>query len=107
MNNRINTSKSIRDIYEESRIYKDGYANIELYENDIKRSLVNQIRHCQTRYNKNLKYINRLNKRVSDNSIYYNYKNKILFSIAQEYPFLLDECIRQSHLKEMAKIVEE
>lgn len=99
-------NKTIREIYEESQLYWKEELPIELRESSIKRELVNHIRHQYTKYNADIKKVNRLIKNSNyDESIYRQYKNMILYSISVKYPFLRSECINQGYNVNMVKYI--
>jgi hypothetical protein len=101
---------NIRKIYEGSISYNNRAHKYgspvspwkELNESDIRRNMVNQIRHRYTDYNANLIRYNISN---TDPDIYHNYKNRVLDQIGEEYPFLKDACDDQKSKVVMVKKV--
>ena len=96
--------ESIRNILNNGLIYE--YLNtdipIEFNEQNLKRIIVNSIRHNYSNYEYGLRQIHRLH--VSED-IYFIYKSNILNKISNNYPFLKDECDKQKHLVNMVNLV--
>lgn len=94
----------IREVFDNGLIYE--YLNIdipiEFNEQNLKRIIVNSIRHNYSNYEYGLKQIYKLH--VSED-VYFRYKNNILNIISNRYPFLKDECIRQRHLINMVNLI--
>lgn len=100
----IEINHNLREIFDSALDYQYSEAEkpIEFREDNIKRFMVNSIRHEYSNYEDGLKQIHRL-KMHED--IYFRYKNIVLNHIAQEYPFLEDECKSQKTKVRMVKIV--
>lgn len=103
-NIRIEQNYDLRDIFNNalSYQYNESERPIIFKENDIKRFMVNSIRHNYSNYEDGLKQIHRL-KMHED--IYFRYKNIVLNKISEMYPFLYDECKSQKHDVYMVDII--
>ena len=107
--NNINLSdKSIREFYDEALSYSFEYNEEPLYlqEDNIKRTLVNSLRHNNIfDYDKDINKINKIDKKNKDMN-YKLYKNKVLNKIGEKYPFLEEECIKQMNAVDMVTYIE-
>ena len=97
-------SKNMRQIFDGAISYANRGADapIEFREREIKRLMVNQIRHRNSNYDTQLKQIYNINR---DSSMQYHlYKNIVLDRVANKCPYLQDECKRQKTKVNMVKI---
>lgn len=103
-NIKINTDNNLRDIFDSavSFQYSTSDKPIEYNERNIKRIMVNSIRHDYSNYEDGLKQVHRLKM---EEDIYFRYKNIILNCISIQYPFLKDECERQKNNINMVNII--
>lgn len=103
-NIKIDKCINIREIYEDALKYEYIKDDVPIIfrESNIKRILVNSIRHNYSNYNNGLKQIHLLN---DSEDLYFRYKNITLNKIADQYPFLKYECDRQKYDINMVKIV--
>lgn len=104
-NIKIEPNQNLREIFDAALNYQYGESEkpISFKESNIKRIMVNSIRHRYSNYEDGLKQIHRL--RMSE-EVYFRYKNIVLHQISQQYPFLQDECESQKHKINMVKIIE-
>ena len=97
----------IRNIYDEAVAYLNTtHPNTnkqEVFEDRIKRLMVNQIRHNYTNYDEELRKLKRVKR--EDQTYYYLYKNYTLKKIQEQYQYLEDACKRQKTNLTMAKRV--
>ena len=105
-----NNSGNARSILEDALEYVDRPSDnmVEYRERDLKRIMVNEIRHNQTTYENGLKAIYRATKDCSkreQDRIYKMYKNATLAGISQSYPYLADECDNQKHKVNMIRVI--
>ena len=105
-----NNSDNARSILEDALEYVDRPSDgvVEYRERDLKRIMVNEVRHNQATYEQGLKVIYRATRGCSkreQDRIYNMYKNATLERISQSYPYLQDECNRQKHKVELVKII--
>lgn len=93
-----------REILDEALRYEyvDGEAPLEFKEKNLKRIMVNSIRHNYSNYDDGLKQVHRLK---ASETVYFRYKNMVLNQISLQYPYLSDECKRQKHTINMVKII--
>lgn len=101
MNNIFIQQSSIREIFESGLDfeYRDNKPT-EFTENNIKRIIVNSIRHNYSNYDYGLREIHKLSEIE-----YFKYKNITLYFISQRYPFLVDECNKQKHIVNLCTII--
>jgi hypothetical protein len=106
INTNIYCDKSSREIFDEAREFNNNN-QIELSEDYIKRIIVNHIRHKYTLYDNDVKKINKFARhtKITNNSIYKQYKNRILYSISISYPFLKQECMNQISNMDMVRYI--
>ena len=105
-----NNSDNARSILEDALEYVDRPSDgvVEYRERNLKRIMVNEVRHNQTTYEQGLKAIYRATRNVSQREqdrIYKLYKNATLERISQSYPYLQDECNKQKYKAELVRIV--
>lgn len=93
-----------REIFDNAVRYGYGKPLDEYSEKSINAIMVNDIRHNCSNYDQALKQVYRIHR--SDND-YAQYKNSVLEKIANAYPFLRDECVKQKRKFDMIKIVTE
>lgn len=74
---------------------------IEVKENNLKRMIVNAIRHEYSNYETGLRKLHTSSKSQLE---YYRYKNAVLSRISILYPELKNECNNQKHDVDMCKI---
>lgn len=100
----IEPNHNLREIFDSALNYEYPEAEkpIEFRERNIKRIMVNSIRHEYSNYEDGLKQVHRLKMHEG---MYFRYKNIVLNQISQEYPFLQDECESQKSKIKMVKIV--
>ena len=90
-----------RSILEDALSYPNTLSEdgLEYRERDLKRHLVNYIRHDKTNYESGLLDIHkvglRLDHKWGDSQSYFLYKNATLSKISQAYPYLKEECDKQ------------
>ena len=89
------TQLDLRSIMENAISYspkssdKDGYFE----ESDLKKRMVNSIRHEGSNYDHSLRKLNRIYESYSDRQLHYHMiKNSTLTKISNLYPFLRNEC---------------
>lgn len=101
---KVESDHNLREILDSALSYQyaDAERPIEFRERDIKRYMVNSIRHNYSNYEDGLKQIYKL-KMHED--MYYKYKNIVLNQISEKYPFLKDECESQKHKLVMVRII--
>ena len=100
-------SKNMRKIFDGAINYGNTRAEelIEFKEAKVKRLMVNQIRHCNSNYNQQLKQIYNIDRSTSCQ--YHLYKNIVLDRIGNVCPYLKDECSRQKQKINMVRIKRE
>ena len=100
----IEPNHDLREIFDSALNYQYPEAErpIEFREHNIKRIMVNSIRHKYSNYEDGLRKIHKLNMHED---IYYRYKNIVLNQISQKYPFLSDECESQKNSVNMVKLI--
>lgn len=100
-------SKNMRKIFDGAINYGNTRAEapIEFKEAKVKRLMVNQIRHCNSNYNQQLKQIYNIDR--STECQYHLYKNIVLDRIGNACPYLKDECSRQKQKINMVRIKRE
>ena len=104
INNTNFTDSTYRDIFDDAIEFNYDDNPIEFRNSSkLDRMMVNTIRHSYTNYEDNLKVIHKLK---SVHNAYYRYKNSVLNSIAEKYPFLEEECNNQKRKLTMVKVVE-
>lgn len=101
--------KPLDRIYNESQMYLNRHSDdrLLLLERNIKRVLVNHIRHTSNfDYHKGIRQVQYLSRNCKDQEYNYRqYKNIILNKIGEAYPTLADECERQKYEVSMVRIV--
>ena len=101
--------KSLDEIYNDSQTYLNRYSDDGslLLESNIKRVLVNHIRHTSNfDYHKGIRQVQYISPKYKDQQYNYKqYKNIILNKIGETYPTLKDECERQKYEVSMVKII--
>jgi len=105
----INSNKDMRSILDGALRYSNRLSGelVEYKESDLKRIMVNYIRHSESSYDNGLKSIHRACRHTDYdiNELNYSmYKNATLTQIAQSYPYLQDECENQKRKVDMIKI---
>ena len=100
-------SKNMREIFDGAVSYDNTGAEvpIEFREAKVKRLMVNQIRHCNSNYNQQLKQIYNIDR--SSACQYHLYKNIVLDRIGNACPYLKDECSRQKRKMNMVRVKRE
>ena len=93
--------KDYREIFDNAVKFGYGDPLEEYSEKSINAIMVNDIRHNCSNYDQVLKRIYKI--RRSDND-YAQYKNSVLEKIANAYPGLKDECIKQKRKFDMVNI---
>lgn len=106
-NNMVVEEKPVREFYDNSseRLRCKAEHGVFLQEDDIKRILVNSIRHTGSTYDRDMKIVHQLDRRIPGDTYYKRYKNMVLNEIAEKYPFLKDECENQKYKIQMVRIV--
>jgi len=104
--NYIENSRSIFDNASEHSFWASD-DKLEYKERDLKRIMVNNIRHTQCEYDKALNKLTRVSRKARQDSqiAYHLYKNATLNAIGKQYPYLEEECARQKHKVPMMRIV--
>jgi len=87
------------------RYTKSDKYGFEYSEKDLRKSMVNYVRHKETTYERDLRYMHRVVPNKYHNEVYKFIKNSSLTMIASEYSFLSDECVRQKRKNNMLTIV--
>lgn len=101
-NVKLDEDIDLRKAYDEMLSFNKTNS-IELPIGVTNRFMVNSIRHNCSNYDKNLKYVYKLDGK---DTVYYKlYKNNILRLISKRYPNLSDECDRQATKIKMIKNV--
>lgn len=86
-------------VYEEAELLKLAQENFRSLglpcevELSDERICVNYLRHCETSYEQKL---GRIFGKTGGRDAYYEIKDKILDEISSKYPWLMEECFRQS-----------
>lgn len=101
INSVIIYDKDYREIFDNAVQFGYGEPLEEYSEKSINAIMVNDIRHNCSNYDQVLKRIYKI--RRSDND-YAQYKNSVLEKIANTYPGLRDECLKQKRKFDMVVI---
>ena len=105
----VNYIENHRLIFEDALEYSKWASEDcpEYKERDLKRIMVNNIRHEQCDYDKALNKLRKASYKARQDShvAYHLYKNATLSAIAKQYPYLEDECARQKYRMPMMRIV--
>lgn len=105
----VNYIDSHRLIFEDALEYSKWASenHPEYKERDLKRIMVNSIRHEQCDYDRSLNKLRRASYKARQDShvAYHLYKNATLSAIAKQYPYLKEECARQKYKIQMMKII--
>lgn len=99
-----------REILDDALSYVNGNADApyEFNERDLKRIMVNYIRHSKSSYDQGLKSIHRVARNASEEIselAYQRYKCSVLNEIDAQYPFLHDEIRNQKSFVEMVSVI--
>lgn len=101
---KLDDDVNIRDVYDRGVAHIYG-GNIPVQQNEekIKHAMVNNIRHKHSNYNM---LMGRVRTICNGYQPRYNvYRNIVLSQIAQQYPYLADECNKQKRKVQMVKYV--
>ena len=91
---------NVRNLLDQALNYSNKVSEepMEYQERDLKRILVNHIRHRRSTYESHLKQINLIDRYTNNSNYSYRiYKNAVLDSIAEQYPYLSSECNKQKY----------
>lgn len=94
-------NKDYREIFDDAIQYAYGEPLNEYSEKNINTIMVNNIRHNCSNYDSMIKCMRKVRRSEDD---YLQYKNSVLEKIANNYPFLKDECIKQKRKFDMVKV---
>lgn len=105
----VNYVEDHRSIFEDALDHSKWASedHLEYKERDLKRIMVNSIRHEQCNYDKSLNKLRRTCYKTRQDShvAYHLYKNATLDAIGKQYPYLEEECARQKYRMPMMRIV--
>lgn len=94
----------IRQVYEEALLYQYGNIPYIIKENEVKRLMINLLRHKYTNYDKGLFFIKKMGNMSPD---YRVYKNAVINEISSKYPILSDECLNHIEYVNMVNKISE